>query len=116
MAASYQITKVPFIVDKDSDRKVIKWSPIFLDCLSRTLGSAGPLSYVLHDNVGVSSEIDDPLLPNTYYGSSGSLFDELTARLPHTGPIYKNDNATVFMLIEKAVCGTSVESTVKPYV
>ena len=41
--------KVPFIVDKDSDRKVIKWSPIFLDCLSRTFGSRGPLSYVLRE-------------------------------------------------------------------
>ena len=42
---------VPFIDDKDSDRKVIKWSPIFLDCLSCTFGSAGPLSYVLCDDV-----------------------------------------------------------------
>ena len=43
------------------------------------------------------------------------MLEELTARLPHVGSIYKNDNATVFMLIEKAVRGTSVESTVKPY-
>ena len=91
--------KVPFIVDKDSDCKVIKWSPIFLDCLSHTFGSRGPLSYVLCDDVGVPSEVDDPLLPNAYYGDSGSLLDELHARLPHTGSIYKTDNATVFMLI-----------------
>ena len=29
--------KAPSINDKDNDRKVIKWAPIFKDCLSRTL-------------------------------------------------------------------------------
>lgn len=62
--------KALFIVDKDSNCKVIKWSPIFLDCLSCTFGSHGPLSYVLYDDATVPSEVDDPLLPNAYYGSS----------------------------------------------
>ena len=41
--------------------------------------------------------------------------DELIKRLPHTGAIYKNDNKTVYMKIEEAVRGTSVESTVKTF-
>ena len=41
--------------------------------------------------------------------------DELIKRLPHTGAIYKNDNITVYMKIEEAVRGTSVESTVKTF-
>jgi hypothetical protein len=101
--------------DKDNDRKVIKWVPIFLDCVSRTYGSRGPLAYVLRDTAEVPTELEDPLLQHSYYGQSGSLFEELIARLPHTGAIYRNDNATVYMLIEKSVRGTSVESTVKSF-
>lgn len=106
---------VPLINDKDNDRKVIKWAPIFLDCVSRTFGSRGPLAYVLRDAVEVPSEIDDPLLDQSYHGSSGGLLDELIARLPHTGAIFKNDNGTVYMMVEKAARGTSVESTVKSF-
>lgn len=106
---------IPLVNDKDHDRKVIKWVPIFLDCVSRTYGSRGPLAYVLRDEVAVADETADPLQAQAYYGASGSLLDELTARLPHIGPIYKSDNATVYMMIEKAVRGTSVESTVKSF-
>ena len=106
---------VPSISDKDVDRKVIKWAPIFKDCMSRTFGSRGPLAYVLRDDPAVPTELEDPLQANSYFGASGSLLDELIARLPHTGAIYKNDNGTVYMAIEKAARGTSVESTVKAF-
>ena len=36
-------------------------------------------------------------------------------RLPIEGPIFKNDNAVVYMMIEQAVRGYSVESTIKYY-
>ena len=68
------------------------------------------------------SEADDPLQTdpatntvNSYFGKSGCLHDELIARLPHQGPIYKHDNATIFLKIEKASSSTSVESTVKAF-
>ena len=112
----------PAINDRDKDRTVIKWAPIFEDCLSRTYGSRGPLSYVLREDAAVESEVDDPLgvddttgAINSYYGKSGCLHSELVARLSHTGPIFKHDNGTVFMLIEKAARNTSVESTVKAF-
>ena len=107
--------EVPSIVDKDSDRKIIKWVPIFKDCLSRTYGSKGPLSYILRDDPVVPDETDDPLGINAYYGKSGSLQAELEARLPHSGPIFNHDNATVYLKIEKAARGTSVESTIKTF-
>lgn len=106
---------IPHINDKDNDRKVIKWVPIFIDCLSRTYGSRGPLAYVLRENAEVPDQLEDPLLDNSYFGESGSLMEELIARLPQTGAIFKNDNATVYMLIEKAARGTSVESTIKGF-
>ena len=114
--------KPPTINDRDNDRTVIKWAPIFVDCLSRTYGSMGPLSYVLRENETVEDEVADPLgveestgITNSYFGKSGCLHAELTERLPHSGPIYKHDNSTVFSMIERASRNTSVESTVKSF-
>ena len=106
---------VPLISDKDNDRKVIKWAPIFLDCLTRSYGIHGPLAYVLREEPVIPTEIEDPMDHDAYYGLSGSLHEELIGRLSHQGPIYKNDNTSVFLKIEKASRGTSVESTVKAF-
>ena len=102
-------------MDKDQDKKIIKWVPIFQDCASRTYGSRGPIDYILRDNVNVATEADNPLDNQAYYGTNGSLLSELTSHLPHTGAIYKNDNTTVYMMIEKAVRGTVCETTVKSF-
>jgi hypothetical protein len=107
--------KVPKINDRDGDRKVIRWVPIFLNMLENTHGARGPLQYVLREDPTVPTEANDPLGQDAYFGASGSLIDELIARLPHTGPIFKADNATVFMKIEEAARGTSCESTIKAF-
>ena len=107
--------KYPAVNDKDKEKKIIKWMPLFEDALSRTFGSKGPLIYVLRDDATVASEADDPLDTNAHYGKSGSMIEELIQRLPHTGSIYKDDNKTVYMMISKAVAGTSVESTIKSF-
>ena len=70
---------------------------------------------MLRDKPQVPTEADDPLQANLHYGESGSLVEELIARLPHTGSIYKDDNKTVFMMVSKAVNGTAVESTIKSF-
>ena len=43
------------------------------------------------------------------------MWEELINCLPHDGPIFRDDNKTVFMMIAKAVAGTSMESTIKIY-
>ena len=106
---------VPLISDKDKDKKVIKWLPLFDDAMSRTFGAKGPLMYVIRENDAVPEEVDDPLDNNRHYGASGSLLEELSKRLPHTGSIFRDDNKTVFMAISKAATGTSVESTIKTF-
>ena len=92
-------------------------------------GANSPLRYVLRENSAVRTEKEDPLVTHvtsnsaqniqgmqgTYYGESRSLVGELIARLPHDGPIFKNDNATVFQKVEEAARGTSCESTIKAF-
>ena len=97
--------KVPKIVDRDGDRRIILWAPIFLDNLDAIIGAKVPLHYVLRDEPIVPLEGNVPRDQNAYYGASGVLADELVARLPHTGPIYKNDNAAVYQKIEEAARG-----------
>ena len=79
-AYEYLITqddpKVPKANNKEQDRKIIRWAPIFLDRLSSTYGSRGPLRYVLRDNTDVPGEDENPLLMNTYYSQSGSLSEK----------------------------------------
>ena len=41
------------------------------------------------------------------------LLGGLIQCFPHDIPIFKNDNKTVFIMIARAVVGTSVESTIK---
>ena len=79
--------KVPTIVDRDGDSRIIRWAPIFMDNLDAIIGSKGPLRYVLRDEPIVPIERNDPLDQNTYDGASGGLSNELVARLPHIGPI-----------------------------
>ena len=75
-------SKGSVINDKDNDRKVIKWAPIFKDCLTRTFGHRGPLIYVLREESAVPDEALDPLnvddttgVVNSYHGKNGSLQD-----------------------------------------
>ena len=104
--------KVPKIVDRDGDRRIILWAPIFLDDPDAIIGAKGTLIYVLRDEPIGPLEGNDTLDQNAYYGAGGGLANELVARLPHIGIINKNDNAEVYQKIEAAARGMSVESTI----
>ena len=41
--------KVLKIFDRDGDRRIIRWAPIFLDNLDAIIGAKVPLRYVLRD-------------------------------------------------------------------
>lgn len=107
--------KVPLVQDKDGDRKIINWIPSFHDYCTTLFGAYGPLTYVIRENSDVPDLADDPLLANSHFGSSGSMVAELEKRLPHSGPIYKQDNATIYVKIAESVKGTTCESTIKPF-
>ena len=89
----------------------LKWIESFRDCLYRTFGVRHtPLSYVIRTDVNSPTEVEDPLatvcrgatnftLP---YGSSGSIYEELIARLTHAGPLFQTDNALVYSMLEVA--------------
>ena len=100
--------EVSLVSDKDKEKKIIKWVPLFEYALSRTFGSKGPLIYIVQENAKVPGVGDDTLTVNTHYGASGSMLEELINRLPNAGPIFRDDNETFFIMIFKALAGTSM--------
>ena len=45
--------KVPVVKESDANKKIINWVPVFEDCMTRTFGLLGPLSYVLRKEAEV---------------------------------------------------------------
>ena len=80
--------EVPLVSDKDKERKIIKWVPLFDDALLRTFGSNFILVYIVRENSEVPDVRDDSLTENEHYGASGSMLKELINPLPHTGTIF----------------------------
>ena len=94
----------------------LKWIESFRDCLYRTYGIRGaPLLYVIRESINAPDEQNDPLQTNKAYGSSGSVIAELITRLNHVDPLFRNDNALVYSLLEEATRGTIYAPTIKPY-
>ncbi len=44
-----------------------------------------------------------------------SIEGNMAARMSHTHALYKIDNGLVFNLVENAVCGSDVASTIAPF-
>ena len=97
--------KTPLVNEKDGQRKVINWLPIFVDFISQIYGTLGPLSHALRAESEVAPELPDPARPNIIsdpiqrFGSSGSMISELEARLSHNGEIFQNDDKRTFIKI-----------------
>ena len=80
-----------------------------------TYGICDPLVYILRYDHVVPVDTSYIFEVEAYYGASGSIYEELIARLVHIGSIYKNDNISVFLKMRKSLRGASVESTVKNF-
>ena len=71
-------------------------------------------------NVIPETEVDpdvtyDPCLLNKAHGSSGSILDDMIQRTSHAHPLFKQDNVTVFTMIEEASRGTHYATTIQPF-
>ena len=95
----------------------LKWIESFKDCLYRTYGVRKcPLLYVIREDKNVTHETNDPLALGSYFGLSGSIVEELIARLNQTDPLFRSDNAAVYSLLEEATRGHPIcASNIKTY-
>ena len=57
----------------------------------------------------------DPCLENKAHGKSGSVLEDMIRRTSHTHALFKQDNATVFTMIEEAARSTHYSNTIQPF-
>ena len=97
--------------------EVVKWTEVFLDLLSRLVGTRNiPLIYIVRTEVEIDNNM--PLhLPEgqCYTSESGSIEQELITRASHNHPIFKENNAKVYYLLEEATRGRTYSASIKPY-
>ena len=51
---------------------------------------------MLKESSVVPSKVDDPFDSDSYHETSGSLHEDLLAILSHNGPIYNQDNISLY--------------------
>lgn len=74
-----------------------------------------PIKYLVREDALVPV-VAPPLARGQLYGEEhGSLKAEMEARVSHTHPLSKLDNANLFKMLEKATRGTKYSATVAPF-
>jgi hypothetical protein len=94
---------------------IIKWTEAFTNFLHQKIGvQMVPLAYVVCEVV--IPPAPPPLTTNLPYSEQhGSVEGELIARASRAHPLYRDDNSSVYYLLEEATRGTSYTPTIKPH-
>ena len=95
---------------------IINWTEAFFDFLHRVIGTRTiPLAYVVRPEAEVPVAV--PVLANgqPYGDEHGSVEAELIARASHNHPLFREDNASVYYLLEEATRSTGYAASIKPF-
>lgn len=88
---------------------------VFDDHLSRTLGvRLIPLTYVVRDEVEVPGDLP-ARMEQMPHSTDSSVVEDLVNFASHKHPMFKDDNAQLYYLLEKATRGTVYASSLKTY-
>ena len=94
---------------------VVKWTEAFEDFLSRVIGTRCiPLYYVIRPD-DVPPAVAALRVTNAYAEAYESVEEELTVRATHTHPLYRDDNAEVYYMLEEATRATAYAPSIKPF-
>ena len=95
---------------------VLKWVEAFQDFLHRKIGARGiPLAYVVRETVQVPPIVPPLATDRPHSIMYGSVEAELIARASHDHPLFRDDNSSVYYLLEEALRGTSLAPSLKPF-
>jgi hypothetical protein len=95
---------------------IIKWTEAFADYSHRIIGVRMiPLAYVIRETVAVPAVAPPLLAGQPHSDEHGSVESELVARANHTNALYRDDNASVYYLLEEATRTTSYSASIKPF-
>jgi hypothetical protein len=95
---------------------IIKWTESFADYIHRVIGVRTiPLAYVIRETVAVPPTAPALVAGQPHSDEHGSVEAELIARASHTNALYRDDNASVYYLLEEATRTTSYAASIKPF-
>ena len=95
---------------------IIKWTQAFADHLHRVIGVRTiPLAYVIREEVVVPNPAPALLAGQPHSEMHGSIEAELVARASHTHALYRDDNSSVYHLLEEATRTTSYAASITPF-
>ena len=112
--------KVPTLTKTNTP---LRWYDAFKKVCYNTFGvRTVPLTYIIREKVEVTPETGndasvtyDPCLTNKAHGASGSILQDLIHRTSQAHPLFKQYNATVFIIIEEASRGNHYYNTINPF-
>lgn len=101
----------------------LRWCESFKNVCYNTSGVRKiPLLYIIRENVEVTPEAGtnttvtyDLCKINKSHGSSDSVLEDLILCTSHSHPLFKQDNVTVFTMIEEAAQGSQFATTIQPF-
>jgi hypothetical protein len=95
---------------------VIKWTEAFDDFLSRKIGARTiPLAYVTREKEDVPAAAPTLAQDKPHSTEFGSVEGDMVARASHGHALFREDNSTVYYLLEEATRGTAYAASMKPY-
>jgi hypothetical protein len=95
---------------------IINWTEAFYDFLHRVIGVRTiPLAYVVRQEVEVPFTAPELANGQPYAEVYGSVEAELIARASHNHPMFREDNAAVYYLLEEATRSTGYAASIKPF-
>ncbi len=93
--------------------KLLEHFPTYLES---KLGTTNvPLAYVIRENEGVPAALPGQAHGRPWSVGHDSLIDELIRFTPHVGASFRDDNGTVFRLLQEVLAGTQHMSSIKPF-
>ena len=107
------VPSTPFITKNFG---IIKWLEFFKDHFTQVIGERNiPLSYLIREN-DVAAVIVPPLAANKSYSTEhGSVEEELVARATYHDTLYREDNKSLYHMLEEGVRNTPCASSLKPF-
>ena len=107
------VPSTPFITKNFG---IIKWLEVFKDHVTLVIGERNiPLSYLIREN-DVAALIVPPLAADKSYSTEhGSVEEELVARATHHDTLYREDNKSLYHMLEEGVRNTPCAASLKPF-
>ena len=107
---------VPDVPKLGKNTTVAKWDNTFKVHAAQVYGSRkSTLEYLLRTNVAVAAPHPGLMKNCPHSEAAGSIQGEMTLRLSHTHPLYRNDNKALYEILEEALRGTTYEASIKSF-